>query len=233
MFISNVGEKPAITKKMEALVNGHSMLISYNFVYSTWLNAYSIPLTLLIRDNSLFQLYPSIFNMIIPGRSLITRSIIRNIQSPTIQVQPCGVDATLKRIFKWTSSGTIDFDNKLRQTASTEEIPFSSPADKTITPHLDLLQGSYLVEFNETISVPLDAMGQIFVRSSLFRSGVLINGGVIDSGYEGVVGAMMQVLNPAGLRVYPSARLAQFVFHHMSERTEGYNGVYQGSIALG
>lgn len=33
-----------------------------------------------------------------------------------------------------------------------------------------LKSGSYLVEFNETVDVPLDLMGQIFVRSSLFRS---------------------------------------------------------------
>lgn len=171
--------------------------------------------------------------MIIPGRSLITRSIVRNVQSPTIQIQPCGVDVTLKRIFKWTSPGTIDFDNQLRRTAATEEIPFAPSTNKAVKPILDLSQGSYLVEFNETISVPLNAMGQIFVRSSLFRSGVLINGGVMDSGYEGVIGAMMQVFNPAGLRVYPSARLAQFVFHQMSERTDGYSGLYQGSTAVG
>lgn len=75
-------------------------------------------------------------------------------------------------------------------------------------------------------------MGQIFVRSSLFRSGVLLTTGVMDSGYVGAVGALMQVLNPAGLRVYPSARLAQFVFHQMSEEVEGYSGVYQGRTAL-
>ena len=84
------------------------------------------------------------------------------------------------------------------------------------------------MEFNETVSVPLDVMGQVFVRSSLFRSGVTINAGVMDSGYEGAVGALMQVLNPTGLRLYPAARLAQFVFHQMSEKVDGYNGVYQG-----
>lgn len=171
--------------------------------------------------------------MIIPGRSLIARTIIRNVQSPTMQVQPCGVDLTLNRVFRWTSPGIIDLDNQLRQTASTKEIPFPSPEDKTIKPYLDLAQGSYLVEFNETVSVPLDVMGQVFVRSSLFRSGVLIHAGVMDSGYQGAVGALMQVVNPAGLRVYPAARLAQFVFHQMSEKVEGYNGIYQGKAAMG
>lgn len=163
--------------------------------------------------------------MILPGRTVLTR-IIRNVQAPRLQAQPCGVDLTLKRVLKWTSPGVIDLDNRFRQTASTEEIPFGSE-------FLDLAHGSYLVEFNEAVSVPLDVMGQIFVRSSLFRSGVLIHAGVMDSGYEGAVGALLQVMNPAGLRVYPSARLAQFVFHQMSEKVEGYSGAYQGATSMG
>ncbi|KAJ5348949.1 DeoxyUTP pyrophosphatase [Penicillium brevicompactum] len=163
--------------------------------------------------------------MILPGRTVLTH-IIRNVQAPRLQPQPCGVDLTLKRVLKWTSPGVIDLDNRFRQTASTEEIPFGSE-------FLDLAHGSYLVEFNETVSVPLDVMGQVFVRSSLFRSGVLIHAGVMDSGYEGAVGALLQVVNPAGLRVYPSARLAQFVFHQMSEKVEGYSGAYQGAKSMG
>ncbi|KAJ5178588.1 DeoxyUTP pyrophosphatase [Penicillium coprophilum] len=169
--------------------------------------------------------------MILPGRSLIARSIIRNVKYPTLQSQPCGVDLTLKRVLKWTSPGIIDLNNKFRQPASMEEIPFS-PSEGNTTPYLDLTQGSYLVEFNETVSVPLDVMGEIFVRSSLFRSGVTIHAGVMDSGYEGAVGALMQVVNPTGLRLYPAARLAQFVFHNMSEKVEGYNGIYQGMESL-
>lgn len=167
--------------------------------------------------------------MILPGRSPVARSIIRNVQS-SLQTQPCGVDLTLKRVLRWTSPGVIDLENRLRQTASTEEILFDSDTAK---PGLDLAPGSYLVEFNETVSVPRDVMGQIFVRSSLFRSGALIHAGVMDSGYQGAVGALLQVVNPAGLRVYPAARLAQMIFHQMSETVEGYSGVYQGAAAVG
>lgn len=92
-----------------------------------------------------------------------------------------------------------------------------------------LKRGAYLVEFNETVNVPLDLMGQIFVRSSLFRSGALLSAGVMDSGYEGAVGAMMQVMNPLGLLLFRDARLGQMVFHQMSEPVEGYSGQYQGS----
>ncbi|KAH7392270.1 dUTP diphosphatase [Phaeosphaeria sp. MPI-PUGE-AT-0046c] len=96
------------------------------------------------------------------------------------------------------------------------------------TEYLDLSTGYYLVEFNESVNMPLDLMGQILVRSSLFRSGALIQAGVMDSGYEGAVGAMLQVLNPHGLRLTKNAKLAQMIFHQMSEPVEGYSGAYQG-----
>jgi dUTP pyrophosphatase len=75
-------------------------------------------------------------------------------------------------------------------------------------------------------------MGQLFVRSSLFSSGAIISAGVVDSGYQGAVGALLQVLNPHGLILYRDARLAQFVFHQMSESVEGYQGVYQGRTTV-
>ncbi|KAI9792541.1 MAG: hypothetical protein M1816_002061 [Peltula sp. TS41687] len=94
--------------------------------------------------------------------------------------------------------------------------------------HIHLSPGAYLVEFNETVDVPLDRMGEIFVRSSLWRAGVALHAGVMDSGYRGAVGALMHVLNPSGVCVYRNARLAQMVFHRMTEEVVGYCGTYQG-----
>jgi len=132
--------------------------------------------------------------MLIPGHALISRKIIHPILSHSLQIQPCGVDLSLKRILTWTSHGSIDFTNTHRQTAPTKELPFTLSLNsednlKSITLH----SGAYLIEFNEKVSTPLDAMGQIFVRSSLFRSGASISAGVIDAGYEGVLGALLKV----------------------------------------
>lgn len=105
----------------------------------------------------------------------------------------------------WKSSAVVDFDNSGRQNAETDTLPFQ-PADTTLKKRpdsgfVDLPLGSYLVEFNETVYMPLDVMGQIFVRSSLFRSGALLSAGVMDCGYEGTVGALLQVVNPHGIRL--------------------------------
>ncbi|TAQ90754.1 hypothetical protein B7494_g931 [Chlorociboria aeruginascens] len=83
------------------------------------------------------------------------------------------------------------------------------PTNEESQPSVHLQQGSsYLVEFN--------------------RSGAQIYAGVMDSSYEGVIGAMLTVANVAGMRVYKDARLAQMIVHELSEPTEGYSGRYQG-----
>lgn len=181
--------------------------------------------------------------MILPGLSLAGK-VIKAIRSTKLQVQPCGVDLTLKSISRWSSYGVIDFDNSRRFKCPTEKISFSiyqpdqhltSPGDELRQSQNDsvfLTKGSYLVEFNETVDVPLDLMGQLYVRSSLFRAGALVSAGLMDSGYHGAVGGMLQVVNPHGLRLYRDARLAQIVFHQMCETVEGYQGQYQGSKSV-
>ncbi|KAK3321299.1 hypothetical protein B0T19DRAFT_445071 [Cercophora scortea] len=96
------------------------------------------------------------------GASIVKRAIVRNLRAVASQQQPCGVDLSLHRVLKWTSPATVDLDNSRRKAATTSELPFNHEGG-TIT----LDQGAYLVEFNETVSIPLDCMGQIFVRSSL------------------------------------------------------------------
>ncbi|KAF7293904.1 hypothetical protein HMN09_01186600 [Mycena chlorophos] len=171
--------------------------------------------------------------MILPGRAVFTRQIVQGLLSAKSQVQPCGIDLSLKRVLAWTSPGVVDFDNKHRKTATTSELLFEKGHgldDGELRMHL--APGAYLVEFNETIDVPLDVMGSLFVRSSLFRSGALVSTGVMDSGYKGTIGGMLQVVNPHGITLFKDAKLAQFVFHEMKEKVEGYSGVYQNKTAM-
>ncbi|KAJ6606569.1 deoxyuridine 5'-triphosphate nucleotidohydrolase [Mycena vulgaris] len=160
--------------------------------------------------------------MILPGHVVVARGIIRGIQSHHLQVQPCGVDLSLLRISRWTTMGVIDFGNVLRKTAATEEVPF-------VKDSLHLVPGAYMVQFTETVATPNDCMGEIYVRSSLFRSGATIHAGLMDAGYTGSVGALLHVLNPHGIQLHRGARLAQLVFHEMKEKVDGYSGIYQGA----
>lgn len=74
-------------------------------------------------------------------------------------------------------------------------------------------------------------MGSILPRSSLWRSGVGVTAGVVDAGYEGALGALIEVKNPHGVVLYRDAKLAQIVFEELGETVEGYNGIYQSSTS--
>lgn len=138
-----------------------------------------------------------VFIMIIPGRTVLSRQIVCGILSHKHQTQPCGIDLSLKRVLEWKSAGVVDFNNVYRKTSATAEIPFqnsdasSQNQSEESQESLHLDPGAYLIEFNETVDTPLDAMGQLFVRSSLFRSGALVNAGVMDAGYQGAIGELI------------------------------------------
>ncbi|PYI15884.1 dUTPase-like protein [Aspergillus japonicus CBS 114.51] len=164
--------------------------------------------------------------MILSGLEVVTRQLVRNLRHVPQQRQPCGVDLTLRQVSKWTSAATIDFDNTKRQAAQTSSLPFDT------TSHAITLQpGAYLVDFNETVHVPRNCMGSVFPRSSLWRSGVGIAAGVVDAGYEGAMGALLEVKNPHGVVLYRNAKLAQIVFEELGEIVEGYQGIYQSSTS--
>ncbi|OBT62430.1 hypothetical protein VE03_08615 [Pseudogymnoascus sp. 23342-1-I1] len=164
--------------------------------------------------------------MILSGLEIVTRHLVRNLRHVAQQQQPCGVDLTLCQVSKWTSAATIDFDNTKRQAAQVSKLPFDSTSD-TIT----LQPGAYLIDFNETVQIPRNCMASVFPRSSLWRSGIGISAGVVDAGYEGAMGALMEVKNPNGVILYKDAKLAQIVFEEMGESVEGYRGIYQSSTS--
>jgi dUTP pyrophosphatase len=164
--------------------------------------------------------------MILSGLETVTRQLVRNLRHVAQQQQPCGIDLTLRQVSEWTSAATIDFDNTKRQAARISSLPFDNTSH-TIT----LQQGAYLIDFNETVKIPRNCMASVFPRSSLWRSGVGIIAGVVDAGYEGAMGALMEVKNPNGIVLYKNAKLAQIVFEEVGETVEGYSGIYQSSTS--
>ncbi|KAJ5224110.1 hypothetical protein N7468_008652 [Penicillium chermesinum] len=77
--------------------------------------------------------------------------------------------------------------------------------------------------------LPHNCIASILPRSSLWGSGIGITAGVVDAGYEGAIGALLEVKNPSGVTLYKDVKLAQIVFEELGEAVEGYNGIYQSS----
>ena len=139
------------------------------------------------------------------------------------QVQPNGIDLTLREVARHEGQGAIGIDKADR--VLPELIPLEFDADGW----LSLEPGIYHIVYNEVVDIPKNLMALGRPRSSLNRCGVTIYTAVWDAGYNGRSTSMMEVSNPAGFRVQKDSRVMQLVFFGMSEATaDGYRGRYQG-----
>lgn len=163
--------------------------------------------------------------MILPIQKIKEMKLVQNMISEDLQIQPAGVDFTVKSINKWVDGGIIDFDDKKRKISNLDELKFEES--------IKLEKGTYLVCFNETVSLPDNVMVFVQTRSSLLRMGATVTAGYIDPGYSGLVLAVLNVFNENGIEVYKNARVCQWRFDLLSESAETlYEGQYQGQKSL-
>ena len=138
------------------------------------------------------------------------------------QVQPNGIDFTLRQVSMLQSSGKIAVKNSQRLVSDTAPLVFDG------LNFIDLMPGAYIITYNEIVHLPKNVMALATPRSSLLRCGVTINTAVWDAGYSGRSQSLMVVYNPQGFRLRRNARIVQLVFFELTRETEGYQGAYQG-----
>ena len=139
------------------------------------------------------------------------------------QIQPNGIDLTLREVARHSGQGAIGIDSADRVLPELENLEFDADGWLTLEP------GIYHILYNEVVDIPVSLMALGRPRSSLARCGVSIVTAVWDAGYNGRSTSMLVVENPAGFRVQKDARVMQLVFFGRSEATaDGYRGRYQG-----
>ncbi len=138
------------------------------------------------------------------------------------QLQPNGIDLTLREV------AMLQFSGKIAASNSERYIPPLSPLIYDGLDFLDLLPGAYIITYNEIVHLPNNVMALGRPRSSLLRCGVNIGTAVWDAGYSGRSQSLLVVYNPQGFRVQRNARVMQLVFFHLTGETDGYRGAYQG-----
>jgi len=149
--------------------------------------------------------------------------LVQNLCDIQQQVQPNGIDLTLKEIALLDSPGSLGPGTEGRALSNTSPLIFDG------LDRVDLLPGCYLVTYNEVVSLPKNIIALTRPRSSLLRCGVSIHNAVWDAGYSGRSQSLMVVYNPQGFRLYRNARIVQMIFFPLSrEVAQGYHGRFQG-----
>lgn len=159
----------------------------------------------------------------IRGLLKATQPLITGILNVEEQVQPNGIDLTVKGIASFSSSGSISHENQSRVLSNNSPLVFADSGA------INLPAGCYLVTYNEVVHLPKNIMALGFPRSSLLRCGVSVHTAVWDAGYSGRSQSLLVIYNTAGFRLYRNARILQLVFFRlMQEVSQGYKGIFQG-----
>ena len=148
--------------------------------------------------------------------------LVEGMLQPKEQLQPNGVDLTLRSISILQSDGKIAVSNNQRVVSDLSPLVFDG------LDFIQLMPGICSITFNEIVNLPKNIMALATPRSSLLRCGVTVNTAVWDAGYCGRSESLLVVYNPQGFRLQKNARIIQLVFFRLENETEGYNGTYQG-----
>jgi dUTP pyrophosphatase len=158
----------------------------------------------------------------IRARLLSKPLLLEGLRDESSQIQPCGVDLTVRTISRFMTAGTIDFDNSGRVLPERTPIPWEDN-------FASLVQGAYHIVYNEVVNLPRDIMALAYPRSSLLRCGVTLHTAVWDPGYSGRAESLLVVHNPCGFHLGEGARVAQLVFTILGSDVESvYNGRFRG-----
>lgn len=137
------------------------------------------------------------------------------------QLQPNGVDLSLREIALFQSPGKIATSNSQRVVSELTPLVFDGLGFIYLAP------GIYNITYNEIVHLPQDIMALATPRSSLLRCGVTVNTAVWDAGYSGRSQSLLVVYNPQGFQLQRNARIVQLVFFRLANQTQGYQGIYQ------
>jgi dCTP deaminase len=140
------------------------------------------------------------------------------------QIQPNGIDLTLKQILIAKSQGFIFKNDKLLP--EYEELEFINK-DKEIW---ELVPNNvYIGLCNESVNLIRGLTAFHIQRSTLARSG-LRTIGLGDVGFCGQWACSITCYNPYGVRIQKNSRFTQLVFVEVKGETSLYNGSYQGDF---
>lgn len=151
---------------------------------------------------------------------LIANLCDREINNP----EGAGFDLRAGEIYKITSKGFLGVED--RQTSDVELIAKydeSTPCKITLLP-----DEYYIVKILEEITLDDDMLGLFHPRSTLFRSGVMMQMGVHPPGYSGAPSFGLNVISKYPFELEMGARIAHINILRIEGESSKYRGQWQG-----
>lgn len=136
----------------------------------------------------------------------------------------CGFDLCLGKVHKISGRGFMGLTE--RESADSEQILEYDPNKKQ---SVVIKPGeSYLVTTNEKVNMPETITANMWLRSTLYRSGIIMSGGNIAPGYCGELSFLFYNAGEAEMEIELGARIVHIMFFDVSGMTNSYRGQWKG-----
>ncbi|MDD5098892.1 MAG: hypothetical protein PHP35_00925 [Candidatus Colwellbacteria bacterium] len=140
-----------------------------------------------------------------------------------------GFDLRLAEVFDLVGEGFLGVKN--RQTPDTVSVAKYDPekVKNDVDDFFVFRPGEYhLVKTIEKVNLPLDLLGLLFIRTTLFRSGLVLLVSSISPGYKGELTFGICNLGKENVNVSLGARIVNITFQEVIGGGTGYRGQWQG-----
>ena len=134
-----------------------------------------------------------------------------------------GFDLCLGKVHKISGKGFMGLTE--RDSAKSEQLlEFDPNKAQSI-----LMQpgDAYLVTTHEKVNMPANLTANIWLRSTLYRSGIILSGGNIAPGYSGELSFLLYNAGKAEMQIELGARIVHIMFFEVEGMTNSYRGQWK------
>ena len=136
----------------------------------------------------------------------------------------CGFDLCLGKVHQIEGRGFMGLTER-ESAASTELLSYNPKKKQSIV----IKPGqSYLVTTNEKVNMPEGLTANMSLRSTLYRSGIIMSGGNIPPGYCGELSFLFYNAGRAEMEIELGARIVHIIFNEVVGKTNQYRGQWKG-----
>lgn len=135
----------------------------------------------------------------------------------------CGFDLCLGKVHRIYGKGFMGLTE--RDSADSELLYEYDPKKKQ---SILLNPGdTYLVTTNEKVNLPLDLTANMWLRSTLYRSGIIMSGGNVAPGYSGELSFIFYNAGPCEFEIELGARIVHIMFFQVAGTGNAYRGQWK------
>jgi deoxycytidine triphosphate deaminase len=163
---------------------------------------------------------PKILIKLVKSVKLVENLSDRELRNP----EGAGFDLRLGEVHKISGKGFLGItERKTPGSKLVKKYDISKVSSVIVKPGQQ-----YLMTTLETVTLPLDITANIWLRSTLYRSGIILSGGNVAPGYSGKISFAFFNSGKSIVEIELGARIVHIIFFRVEGGGRTYRGQWQG-----